>query len=79
MVGADGVNRRDLSIQQPGLAVFKKDVGISELRFTSPNAFHFPALQRDTGFNFVTKKVIVPSSLVLSDGVARLLRFFLRH
>lgn len=70
-MGGDGVQGLDPGAQQKGFAILYDDVGFGNLCLAFPQAFDFPALQDDTGFQslfdmivkgcpFVAGNVVIP-------------------
>ena len=63
-----GGQRLDVGAQQPGFAIFQQDIAVGQLYFAFAKAFHFPALEHDSGFEFFTDVVIEPCALIQHDG-----------
>src|ERR1700733_8946406 len=58
--------RTDMRIQQIGFAVFDDAISILEIGLSLTDRLHLGASKRDTGFEFVQQKVVVPGCAV--DG-----------
>src|ERR1700729_1012288 len=56
----------DMRIQQIGFAVFYDAISILEIGLTLTDRLHLGASERDTGFEFVEQKVVMPRRAV--DG-----------
>ena len=74
-----GLQRGDLGASQPGLTIFEQNVALGDLYLAGAGAFHFPAVQGNTGFKFVGEVIVVTSSLVEGDRRTVLFWFLGSH
>ena len=67
-VGGDGLQRRDQRVEQPGLAIFEKDIAVRELGLARSQTLYFPALQGKPCLEAFFDEIVVAGPFVLGDG-----------
>ena len=60
--------RRDVRADQHQLAVLDDDVGFLQVRAAAADRLHFPAFERNAGFEPFLDKIVVEGLAVLDDA-----------